>query len=687
MTKKTRFKESAFVLFLILMVTVSPSLAEQLNIFGASGVDPTKQQCTKPLRVLKNGDNTANGYDDGTPVTVFVDSNLASDFTSCGWTSHPSQILLEKFIQDAMEVWNREGRGRVFVWGGTINANTTMKSSPVQNTDTCKQIQDKFPSPAKVTPSVIIYASSDPNASGDMAVNGVGNCNGLQKLFWKTKFANTTATVTPTNDTSPEDQDPCNDANNIYGDSDSWTRTDYGATAKREHFAKLVHELGHVHGLGHRNVTSLNFGNMTSSAQSVMAQWTTRLTAGDGDDRSNIKNASDFHLWPWDQDCIDNGGRTREVTLQYINFGNDFKKTGIFEQNKIRYGKSGRMNGSFYSNNGKKVHYGAFKDDHMKLSEHVSGDGDIKLNDRRDFATTSKSYDWIDPFISPVFFDGLSSINIVTYPSIPNGVANNDMGWHYARVATSSHEFDSHIETYSFKVGSVAVTSLIPVQGVLDPVSNRYVYLRVNTKRDATTINSTDSGKMFLHSTDGSVNRLEDWGVDVTAKVAADLPAGDTYNGRVMTQPGLTCGKDWRGRGGFNCMIAWKDQASLNGRILYTHFKVDNSATDPQNRFVFRGPVYELKVKKTGELAETPGDVSVGYMNNQFWIAFKTYATGFQQNSIKVVRSKEGGYRIGGGKHYTINPSRYVVDSPGWGYHKNASNLGATLTWSVDSML
>ena len=530
-----------------------------------------------------------------------------------------------------------------------------------------------------MTPSVIIYANSNPGIKGDMAVSGGAGCNGLQRLYWKTKRSAATDTA--------EEHDPCNNANNVYGDSDSWTRTDYGATATREHFAKLIHELGHAQGLAHRDAAAVNSGDMTDNAQSVMAQYTTRFTIGDGDDRSNIKNASDFHLWPWDQDCSDNGGRKREVTLQYVNFGTDFKKSEILKQNKIKYGKAGRMSGSFYSDNGRKVNYGAFKDDHIKLSDGITSITDTKLSERHNFSTSSNSYDWIDPFVSPLFFDGISSINITTYPSIPDSVSSNDRNWHYARVATSTQEFDSNIKTYSLKVGNTAVTSLLPTQGAFDPVSKRYVYLRVNTKRDATTINSTDSGKMFLHSTDGTINQLEDWGVDVTIKVAPSLPTGDTYNGRVMTQPGLACGNNWSGRGGFNCMIAWKDQASLNGAILYTHFKVNSSATDPQNRFHFRGKVYELKVKRSGEKAFTPGDVSVGYMNKQFWVAFKTYGTDFQKNSIKVVRSKEGIYRIRGGKHYTITPSRYIVDSPSWGYHKNASNLGATLTWSVDSML
>jgi hypothetical protein len=626
-----------------------------------------------------------NGAFDGEAITVFVENDFAAEFALCG-ADALTQEQIEKQIQDAMEVWNREANGRVLIWGGVIDVPSEAGA--------CQNVLAVMPNDGTgtLTPAVVVHGHSDPN--GGTAASNIANCPGVTEVQFK-------MTKDPAN--SSGRFDVCEDAGTPK--NKDWDNRRYNLASIT---GAMVHEFGHTLGLAHRHQTpSTGDGN---SGQAVMSY---ENTTNDGDPRADVNNASDLHLWEWDKDCVDDVGtfgsgpkppaviNERTVQPVYTNY----PTAGMYSTPTLlpdeltkawRSGGSGRT----LSN---ATRYGLGFGSHMLLS------GEIDQSNEHSFSTTHPTvsgFGFSDGVysVAPIFFSMLENttaqeqhrLNTLWVPLPQSGIFDPPV-----QVGSTHDGWFQNTENLSSTLYYVndggqqtLVQSHLPLMAAHDPSSGMTIFVRIDTTRVDQNATDPTSNQIFLHvSTDGSTE-LEGAGTSLQALNRPAYPNQPpapnqqfSYDLKTATQPGIACADssfDPPGPGDFNCMLAWKDLGSPDGHILYTHFRVEPNATNPVARFTFKNDVAILM--RGGNEASTPSDISAAFFGDNFYVAYKGYATGMHNNAVHVLFGYSNSYSMDNGTN--VPPSKgYVVGAPTWHYRATNHDKATTLSWTVDATL
>jgi hypothetical protein len=657
-----------------------------LPIFNAEGANG--EDC-KWTDAFDGAYDQRNDNFSGEAITVFVENDIASEFASCG-ANVLSQQQIERQIQDAMEVWNREANGRVLVWGGTLNVTSEAAA--------CGLVQPQMPGgsaqPPTNTPAVIVHGHTDPG--GGTSAGNIADCPGVVRIQLK---------LTKDGDNSASAFDAC--ASNGADDpkNKDWDNRRYNLASIT---GAMVHEFGHTLGLGHRHQTQ-----STSDPNSGQAVMSYENTSNDGDDRDNVNNASDLHLWQWDKDCVDDDGvfvssggasvvvNERTVEPVYVNYPVSGGH-GPIQAPQESLIKAARSGGSGRASNNS-TRYALWFGSHLLTSSGIgTGFG-------HSFPNTFTVPSGLDvsverASVSPVFFSMLEEtvaserhrINALAVPTSPGVV--NDPPLQVAVTSDGWFDDSEAIATRLYFTGDYSlVQSHLPMMAAYDPVTGQTIFVRVNTTRVDTASSTDDTNGIFLHTRQTAspiLEVLEGTGTSLASAVNAPSypnppppPKIFTYDRKTATQPGVACADgsfDPPGPGNYNCILVWKDLGSPDGHILYVHFKVDPNASDPADRFEFKKNATILMYGATE--AATPGDLTVAYFGDKFRVAYKTYGSGFQQNQIKVILGTPQDYTFYTGTN-DVGTAGYVVDAPTWHYRATNANKATTLSWTVDATL
>jgi hypothetical protein len=202
-------------------------------------------------------------------------------------------------------------------------------------------------------------------------------------------------------------------------------------------------------------------------------------------------------------------------------------------------------------------------------------------------------------------------------------------------------------ESWTNCLSAPVLRSHVPLLSTYDPQSDVTVFAHVETDRDS----QADHGVIYLHpGFRGSSNYLLSPGSRTADFIQA--PSGG-YTLRTDAAPALACSSDdLSPNEPYNCLLAWTDRGEMNGRVLYTWFRVNSSG-----RLEYDGRVY------VRSWAYSAGNVSAGIASDgSFLLAWKT-----SRPSDVAYTVNAGACRTCWGSVTKLGRER-VVDAPTWLY-------------------
>ena len=373
----------------------------------------------------------------------------------------------------------------------------------------------------------------------------------------------------------------------------------------------MIHEFGHILGLGHPE--DLNGVNPVGGDALMQGSAT-------------VNDLEDFsHVYPWDTDCSDdtqtNSHRSRRRIIEYRYQG--FTSTGTQYSSVISNGTD-IVKGFLYGNymyDDMDRYAGLFFDDKIS-TDIISTSGSVSLTNRSTFGDE----DLLNPrlYFAPVLMTPLEKtgdndshrinfnfqvdLDYLDYdpPQIRYFRSDNFFASEYAGSFQYEQCSDGNCTV------DVGIESHIPFVSAWDDHSGNTIFVKVGTDRNYTGHGEIDVFPGFHSSTNGlqlkppsrlSTNRTS----------PTDSFADFSYTRKTDVAPGVACAPD-RNNFDYNCMIAWVDRGIMQGRILYTYFRIDNNA-------IVWSPNHGVFVRSG---TSSFSHISAAFFNGSFWLAWKT---------------------------------------------------------------
>jgi len=543
-------------------------------------------------------------------VYVYISEDFASDWDTEVGGDPMSQDQARQLILSSMEVWNRESRGPALVYAGEADGELSdyWRLYP----DSCSTfLSSGGPGGTAIkTPAVLISPDPDTKPLDD----GGKESGSVARLH--DRYGNLCSTSS-----SPL-------VGMILGGNDD----------VRQLRPTVIHEFGHVLGLGHTFDTIRDSaGELDSEADNVPMGVMSYDTDGYNDDASpNMYDRAEWraHLWPWDADCVDDDlgassasasedARQRELKYHWRTYevvGNDWGTSDYSWHTTSHAFSSGTvLPGSSTDHDRYPLVYWGGSSNRMTWEDGADveswTDADLFV-DLTDHAATLHSQ------------QSRSTLPVVTYgvlawTSPTWRLANAENGRDYLpdhndvddqdpplwRKFTSTS--DSSGTPYRICASSGCSTpwggidyssttelrSHVPLRANHDPRTSEPVFATVTT-RECSTDGTSWSGHTTSSASCGAI-RVHG-GLEFTS-TARDhvLPFGDTvggsgsmpgyydfspddydvdYTGTTHVAPAIACApgasSDWDLPHSGNCLIAWVDAGTPDNHILYTYFRL-----------------------------------------------------------------------------------------------------------------
>lgn len=543
-----------------------------------------------------------------------------------------------------MKTFNREGRGPVLLYGGTINTEGVTSNS-------CSA----FPSTKK--PAIFVRHRAS-------CIQNGGVC---QQFAWG---AATTTTHTSCANVAQitfvgDDQDNSGCSTNkldfrVDGEAMPGSARDLQALA--------LHEFGHLFDWPGTHITAGSgapFDGTCSSGRCSIMQ------SGNG------QSVANRHLWPHDLDCVDDSGtgRNRWERL-YVSHLRGFSSSGsISNYSQFSPYLSGKSIGTGA------WRYSATSSTLILTPSYFDPLHGISLKN------TDGSFSWSyyylptflrDLYYAPVPFTQFEYTN--TSPAHARAFLSFLKPGSKPGADPPGPVYSASENTFSSYSGPLWVlerngttdTDLLthlPIQTAWDPVSGTTIYAVVDTQRTY----SAAHGRVRVHAGtySSTVPNLLNGRTLPTLMMPADEYPGTSpnfnYTGKTDFPVGVACAPAAAGLAS-NCILAWADRGVPNGRMLYIFFKVQGGQA------VFATGTPNVGVIP-GSNAKSLDGVAVAYFAGKFWIAWKTidathhdigYVTFIPPTNFSNVAY--------------ISDATPVVELPAWSYVPHL-NYEAALQW------
>ena len=598
------------------------------------------------------------------PIWVYIEDDAGVEMSACHPTGHAtkgiSNTQFRNIVRGAMEIWNAQSLATPFLYGGYYHAEHI--------DDICSSLPN--------LPAVFVrfHKGCSPDGSGgcldriaDVRTIGVSCDNAVHLNIYGDK-----------NDTdgngllsTPTSNAQCN-VNPIL-----WS-TAGSPTTSRDLMAVVVHELGHVHYLSHPNELTPN----PVGQHSVMV--------------NNYTNHTSRHLYPWDMDCVDDShaGVTRGIRdARYywrgIDSAGNWKNVESMTNDTTRSFTSG---GSLLYNGGD--FYGLYDSDEIDLNDEVWTD--------QVFTNGSFTFDQQPSYVSSLERLYIGPLFLTVEELV--GPTNNDHRAYYAgklptvpgsytyldppriKYARSDNFFQavsggnvSVCESKTACSNAAPLQTNVPLSSAYDPYSDTTVYFHVETgawQRGSTSRYAGHIGKIIPHPGHWgtSSNSLLRYAAETTSELTPPVdpyedPGDPDYDYAIKTYApvGVACAPD-RDTFEYNCLHAWMDQGTNDGRILYAYFKVE--------------PLLGEKIIKWQDEvwvrsgAYTNSGVQAAYFEGAFWMAWKT-----RDSTPDVEWTSNASINYYGWGGVQTNGRTKVLDPPTWLYTQS-NNDERALVWT-----
>lgn len=206
------------------------------------------------------------------------------------------------------------------------------------------------------------------------------------------------------------------------------------------------------------------------------------------------------------------------------------------------------------------------------------------------------------------------------------------------------------------------ISSSVPVVSAYDPYSDTDVVVTVADTDDV------NGGQIVVHPGFASVTRLN-LGAELNSSNTSMTPSSGKplffYSFQTDFTPGVACAPN-RSEHAYNCVLAWNDRMRLNGRIMYTYFRVNGS-----NQIEWQGTAWS----RAGTL--TASNVSAGYFSDAFWLGWKAWTN---PHKVAWTMNQGGGYTAWTSVDTETRAS--IVDPPSFAYVADDSSIGGTMIWT-----
>jgi hypothetical protein len=551
------------------------------------------EQACSPL----NTSNPYTAYSNSESISVYIESDLWSGFNACNsGEDFDSQYQSMVAILSAAEVWNREGRGPNLIYKGYVDYSEANEVTFFCNDSTIEEY------------SVFVRFSDD--SFSDVATETVGTVSACP-----TNQKRSTLTIWGSDQGVGIECVPTSREYYLSGDPN-----------QRDFVSFITHEFGHVLGMPDID-SSGNLNNSTNDPfaalpgrESVMAQ-----SAPENFTTRSIESGR--HLYPFDLDCVDDIANTRSERYYW----NVYNETGNYfygiDNTPARWtSKSSLSGGKNYFNNNS-FEWGFYVQD--EATAPCAYWDNIGYGSAFDFSSSNCSIydDDLDLLPSkPVFFHPLEKginngnnvrVNYAEYPTAYTNVDTVDPPeWRYYR--SDDNLSSATTNGLYYDNSNIAIRSNIPLVTTWDAASQNTVFARVHTDRTDPVFDY--SGTIWLYAgfnTSSTQNTLGP--INILLASNNNMPSSGTsfpYDAKTDVAPGMACGPYVSSDPErFNCILAWVDRGTPNGRVLYTSFRI---RTTPSKQIIWSGVVKQVSG------VNTVSDIGLSYTNNTFLLAAKT---------------------------------------------------------------
>lgn len=542
-------------------------------------------------------------------IFVYIESAVASDLTYCSPNTPDdtamTDAMFQRAVEEAADIWNRQGLATPLIVMGPINY-----ASPENACDTGMPLK----------PAVFVHyeRGCDPAdfvncvspSPATASVRTIDDCDDAVRL---TLFGNTTTVGS------------CAQSNGINYRIGSQDNVSIGS--RRSVKRILVHEFGHVLGMGH---------HVNPTGNTVM------------------NNSPHTQLWYTDQFCSTVYTHGRDVHRYRYQ---ESDSNGPFSSTKTHSNvvQKGFYSGGLVRSAGGSPYYSLYTDDVVRYG-YANNDGVLSFS-----STSSPLHGQLQQqFIAPVIFAPLEYT--------PSSYNANRMNY-----SAPAYGLDAPVQKYARSNGSGIFNSVyvgtlyecldascvffdtlesnISMNAAWDETSGNTVFAHVST-----TDPYYSSGAITLYpGFYGGSNYLLRQGVTLptgSLPSTAGAEANWSYQARTDVQVGIGCLHDPGTL--YPCILAWNDSGVLNGKVLYVFFKVNTN-----NEIEWYGGSNPTVYIRSG--SDTSGPPAVGYSpyDEKLWLAWRESGA---NGTIKRVPQ----YGTYSSWYYydTITSADYIVDHP-----------------------
>lgn len=617
-------------------------------------------------------------------INTYIDSDMGTDFSVCSVNEDINNWQSIAITATALEVWNSESRAQTFRYRGTYinNDNTDPFGRESVDTNFCND-------PNIQEPALLVWNSRR------CAPGNNGAC----------RTSNATASVCPTNNqrtlitiwgnrnfatngiffagiqfpTTPNQDCPANNGSNTQVN----TNNPIGNQNYRDLQALITHELGHVIGLG----DVINNGVVGGTTRAVMQQ-------SGGGFNSQRTHYNSRHLFPYDMECVQNGAPSKRSKHRWVDWENQTQSFSSI-QFGFHYTTHAGLSGGEQRFNGIQSNWGLYRQLDSNQPCIIHGSASFNFSNTFSFAGSScsvigSSLDFLHH--RPVFYApkerdfGGNQSSRVSFANRETAFGNNqitDIMPPRHRYLRTDNLFGTGTISGTYRIcsnlnctGTLVFQSSIPMVSAWDPISNRTMFIKVET--DYLGPLEVSNGRITVHPglVDGSNTNIAFGSLLIPANnTVTTLPYN--YNMETDVTPGVACSPVLEQNFPFNCMLAWVDRGAPNARVLYTYFRNDNGViawSDTIERLPGANTASGLSIGYAGSFMQGSGQ-------SNFMIALKGILPN-RQGDVEVFMKEDDALNPFGGWTSVILERADVAEPPTWLYNVDNSSLNPVLIWT-----